>query len=327
MKICVVKLSALGDIIHSMVVLQFIKKKYPDVVIDWVVEDSFKGILEDNPHINKIITVNLKSIKKNKLAFFSQIKLIRKYKKNNYDFVIDAQGLLKSAIVAKLITRKEIFGFSKNSIREGIASFFYTKTSDIAYDKNVIDRNVKLFNDSMNMQITHKDVMNKQAFLYSKVNEIKKIDIIFVLGASKENKIYPKEKFVEVANLLVDYDIEVIWANKYENEAAKYLFEHCDNVNICEKMSLDQLKNKIIQASLVIGGDTGPTHMAWALNIASITIFGNTPDYRNTYITDINKVIKSDTEVNALRLDKNDFSIKNIDPKKISQLAYEILNR
>mgnify|MGYP003756169025 CR=1 FL=1 len=64
MKLCVVKLSAMGDIIHAMVVLQFIKKQRPDIQIDWVVENGFKGILENNPHIDNIFPVNLKSIKK-----------------------------------------------------------------------------------------------------------------------------------------------------------------------------------------------------------------------------------------------------------------------
>ena len=66
--------------------------------------------------------------------------------------------------------------------------------------------------------------------------------------------------------------------------------------------------------------------MAWALNVPSITIFGNTPADRNTYITPINKIIKSNTLVNPLKLDKNDFSIRNIDPQSIINLAKELLN-
>jgi heptosyltransferase-1 len=67
--------------------------------------------------------------------------------------------------------------------------------------------------------------------------------------------------------------------------------------------------------------------MAWGLNIPSITIFGNTPHTRNTYITPINKVIKSKSIVDPLKLDKNDFSIKDIDPQDIVTLALELLNK
>lgn len=327
MKICIVKLSALGDIIHSMVVLQFIKQKYPTSTIDWVVESAFKDILKNNPHVDNVITVNLKSIKKNKLKIFSEIKNIRKLSKNNYDIVIDAQGLLKSAIVSKLISGKVTAGFSKDSIREGIASLLYTKTADIAYDKNVIDRNVTLINQSLDMQISKDDILSKKPFLFSGFSNSGKTDILLVLGASRENKIYPKEKFAELAELLKEYKIEAIWANEYEKDAADYIASKCSNVTTCDKMSLDKLKDKISNSTLLIGGDTGPTHMAWGLNVASITIFGNTPEYRNTYITQINKVVKSDSKVNALKLDKNDFSIRDIDTNEIVVLARELLGR
>ena len=67
MRIAIVKLSAIGDIIHTMVVLQFIKQKYPHFIIDWFVEDSLKGILENNPHINQIQTIRLREAKKKNL--------------------------------------------------------------------------------------------------------------------------------------------------------------------------------------------------------------------------------------------------------------------
>jgi len=116
MKLAIIKLSAMGDIIHAMVALQYIKKHKPDIVIDWFVEKAFSQVLEYNPHIDNIIEVHLKKIKKDKLSIFSEIKELISYKNNNYDLVIDAQGLLKSAIVAKIIG-KNVAGFSKDSIR------------------------------------------------------------------------------------------------------------------------------------------------------------------------------------------------------------------
>jgi len=97
MKIAIVKLSALGDIVHSMIVLQFIKKQYPKSEVDWFVEKRFKGILENNPHINQIQQINLKSAKESK-SFFLFWKELRKIRKlGKYDLVIDMQGLIKSA--------------------------------------------------------------------------------------------------------------------------------------------------------------------------------------------------------------------------------------
>jgi len=87
---------------------------------------------------------------------------------------------------------------------------------------------------------------------------------------------------------------------------------------------LNSLKTIIKDSSFVIGADTGPTHIAWAMNVASITIFGNTPEYRNTYITKINKVITSSSKVDALKLDKKDFSINEIDENEIYKLYKQI---
>jgi heptosyltransferase-1 len=329
MKICIVKLSAMGDIIHAMVALQFIKKKYPHYQIDWIVEKSFKDILEHNPDINNILTINLKKIKKNKLKIFEQIKNLKRYSKNNYDIIIDAQGLIKSAIISKLLSslKTKIYGFDKYSIREKLASLFYTKTVNIAYEKNVIDRNIILILQSLNLDILRDNILNKKPFLYSSLSERKKEkeNILFIIGASKINKIYPKERFKKLASLLNKYQIEVIWANNFEENIANYLIKNCSNIKKSKKLNLNELKLKVKNASLVIGADTGPTHMAWALNIPSITISGNTPSNRNTYITNINKVIKSSSKVNPLKIDYNDFSINDIKQNDIFILAKEFL--
>jgi heptosyltransferase-1 len=329
-KICIVKLSAMGDIIHAMIALQFIKKKFPNSKIDWVVEDSFKGVLENHPDINTILPVNLKSIKINKLEIFKQIKLLKKYKKNNYDVIIDAQGLLKSAIVSKILKNKEInskiIGFEKDSTREGIASFFYDKKISIGYEENVIDRNIEVLCKSIEVDVLKEDILNKQKILFSKKsNELVENKVIFIVGASKENKIYPKEHFLEIAHLLYE-EVLVVWGNEEEHSIAQWLSSQSNFIKTAPKGNLDDLKNNISKAKLVIGADTGPTHMAWALNVPSITIFGNTPEYRNTYVTSINKVIKSNSKVNPLKLDKNDFTIRNIKPKDIAKIAQGLLS-
>ena len=329
-KICIVKLSAMGDIIHAMVALQFIKKNLPNVQIDWIVEESFRGVLDNNPDINTILPVNLKSIKTNKMKIFSQIKLLRHYAKNNYDVVIDAQGLLKSAIVSKIlggrIVGSFIVGFDKDSIREGLASFFYDRTVFIGYEKNVIDRNIKVLCKTLDIIVDKEEILNKKPFLYnnSKLENNLSDSIIFVVGASKENKIYPKEKFLEIVKKL-NQKVLVVWGNDIEYTTALWLSEQSNLVTLDSRGNLEDLKLKIQNSKLVIGGDTGPTHMAWALNIPSITIFGNTPEYRNTYITNINKVIQSESVVDPLKIDKNDFSIRDIKIDDIVKLAKELL--
>jgi len=329
-KIAIIKLSAMGDIIHSMVALQFIKKVYPNLKIDWFVEDAFSGILENNPHINKIIKLNLKSIKKSKRNIFSQISLIKSFQKENYDLIIDAQGLLKSSIVARILG-KNIAGFCKNSTREKIASIFYTKKISIAYDKNVIDRNCYLFSKALNIEILQEDILNKKPFLFFK-NENREIynflsekkkNILLVIGASWQSKMYSKEKFAKIVRSM-DENFLIVWGSEEEKNIALFI-EKNSKARSLPKIDLNSLKAIVSKADLVIGNDTGPTHMAWALNIPSITIFGNTPWYRNTYTTTINKTINSSSKVDPLKLDKEDFSIKEIEEEKIIKIAKELL--
>lgn len=328
MKIAIVKLSAMGDIVHAMVALQYMKKVKPLLHIDWIVEEGFAGLLEGNPDIDNILPVNLKAIKKNKMAFFTEIKRIKAYAKNNYDLVIDAQGLVKSAMTAKLLGKK-VVGFSKNSIREGLASYFYTETIEIPYEKNAIERNVKVLCEPLDIEVNREDILQKERFLYFSNDESSKKEngdyVLFIVGASVPNKMYPKEKFLALAQDMNE-NIVAVWGNEVEKEIAAYLAKNTENVTIAPKLTLNALKSTIAHATLVIGGDTGPTHMAWGLNVPSITLFGNTPSERNTYITDINKVIFSETKVDALRLDKSDFSIREIDPGEIASMAKEMLN-
>ncbi len=324
MKICIIKLSAMGDIVHLMATLQFIKKHIPNCSIDWVVESSFGAILEKNSDIDNILLVNLKSIKKDKLSIFKQIKILQTYRKNNYDLVIDAQGLIKSAIVSRIIATKDIIGFDKHSIRESLASLFYTKTVNIGYDQNVIKRNCEVVSSYLGFEITKEDILNKKPFLFYDNYEDLQIDILVVLGASRANKIYPKEKFLEVINRFKDKKIYTIWANQQEKESAKYLSDN-SHIKVLDKMDLDKLKYVISKSKIVIGGDTGPVHIAWGLNIPSITIFGNTPWERNTYITPINQIINSNSVVDPLRLDYSDFSIQDIESDEIVAKIKEMM--
>ena len=331
MKVAIVKLSAMGDIIHAMVALQYIKQVRPNIQIDWIVEQGFAQVLENNPHIDNILPINLKSIKDNKLALFSEIKRIKAYAQNSYDLVIDAQGLLKSAITSKILGTNRA-GFSKESIREGVASYFYNKQVEIAYSANTIDRNAKVMSEPLGIKITSEMIINKEPFLFYRDDNIvldkylstEKKNIIFVIGSTWESRNYPKEKFVEVANHLKE-NVLIAWGGEEDRQRAKWIEEHSKYAKALPKINLNTLKTVIGKSDLLIGNDTGPTHMAWGLNIPSITIFGPTPINR-VYQTPINKTIKSKSEVDHYKLDKNDFSIRKIPSHRVILMAKGLLN-
>jgi len=329
MKIAIVKLSAMGDIIHAMVALQFIKKSNPSIQIDWIVEKGFVKVLEGNPHIDNLLPVNLKAIKKDKKQFFTQTDIVKEYAKNNYDLVIDAQGLLKSAIVAKLLGKNRA-GFSKTSIREGIASYFYTHKVDIAYDANTIDRNVKVLSEPLGLEVTPQMIVDKEAFLFYEDDDIltylreDKKNIVFIIGSTWTSRNYPKEKFAQIADALEE-NVLIAWGSATEKEDAEWISRQSKYAKVLPQINLNALKAIIGKSNLLIGNDTGPTHMAWGLNVPSITIFGPTPTNR-VYETPINKVITSSSEVNHYKLNKNDFSIQEIESDNVIVMAKELLD-
>ena len=330
MKIAIVKLSALGDIIHAMVVLQFIKQHYPKAQIDWVVESGFRAILENNPDIHQIHSVNLKQAKvqKSLRLLIRELRQLRKLPK--YDVVIDMQGLIKSALVARLIPSERTFGFDKASLREPFAAHFYTHTCHKDYADNVIERNAFVISSALNIEITRQDLLNKQAFLHS-ISQLSdsplsavKPNVILVPGASFTSKIYPVEQYAQLTQQL-DVNFIITWGNEQEKVMAVEIQNLSPEVKITQQLSLDALKSLIAQADLVIGGDTGPTHMAWASNIASITLFGATPAQRNTYATPINQTLASNSTVNAYKIDKHNLSIKEIQVDDIVKMTKELL--
>lgn len=116
----------------------------------------------------------------------------------------------------------------------------------------------------------------------------------------------------------------IAWGNEKEKTDAQFICDHT-NATMLPKMSLNELKTIVQNSQLVIGADSGPTHMAWALGRPSITIFGPTPSERNTVTTAINLTIDCEKAINARDINKHDFCIQQIDPLKIIALAKELL--
>lgn len=332
MRIAIVRLSALGDIINSALILQFIKKAYPDAKIEWICEEAFAPIIANHPLLEKVHTVSIKRAKKTKSLslLFQTISTLRSL--GEFDTIIDLQGLLKSAIVSRFIG-KNVYGFDKDSIREGLASKLYASHANIAYEENSIWRTVVLTSKALNIPLTQEMLEEKRpALFYEAEDNITKgllsteqKNIGFVIGASWPSKTYPKEHFVSLANAL-NVNIILIWGSPNEKEDALFIKTNTKNTQVSPKLSLVQLTALIDSLDLVIGNDTGPTHIAWAMNRPSITLFGPTPASKMMWQGAKHIAIESDSPVNPLKLNRSDMSIKTIAFEDIAQKAKELLS-
>ena len=323
--IAIVRLSALGDIVNAAIVLQFIKQKHPQVKVEWITEEVFAPLLGELIGLDKVHSVNLKKLKKEK-----SLQLLKKSIKElqsfgNYDLIVDMQGLIKSAIVSKILG-KNTHGFDKNSTRESVAALLYKSSSNISYESGVVDRNCFVVSDALGFTIDDTMILNKKPIFKTSKEftlDTSSKNIAFVIGASWPSKIYPKELVKKVCNDLKENTF-IIWGNDEEKERAEWICENSRYAKVAPKLSLAQLVSYISSMDLVIGNDTGPTHMAWAQNISSITLFGPTTT-RMIYETPINIGVKSPSKVNILKINKNDFSIKEIKVEEVTQKAKELL--
>ncbi|MFA4717945.1 lipopolysaccharide heptosyltransferase I [Helicobacter pylori] len=332
MKIAIVRLSALGDIIVSAVFLAAIKECLPNAQIEWFVDERFGAILERSPYIDKLHPIALKSALTtfNPLKIFKLFKSLRAYE---YDIIIDMQGLVKSALITQTLKAPKKVGFDYASAREGLSAFFYSQKVSIAYDEPILKRNFTLLSHALNLpkkEISQSLSSRFKVFSYQdspKINALNlnenKPKILFVLETSKANKTYPTERFKDLALMLENFQICLLWHADEDKAATLYhsLKNQCDTL-LLPKLTLNEVKALLFKMDLIIGGDTGITHLAWALQKASITLYGNTPMERFKLESPINVSLTGNSNANY---HKKDFSIQNIEPKKIKECVLNLL--
>ncbi|UOS68567.1 lipopolysaccharide heptosyltransferase I [Helicobacter pylori] len=332
MKIAIVRLSALGDIIVSAVFLALIKERFTNAQIEWFVDERFSAILEHSPYIDKLHPIALKSTLTtfNPLKIFKLFKSLRAYE---YDIVVDMQGLIKSALITQMLKAPKKVGFDYASAREGLSAFFYSQKVSIAYNEPVLKRNFTLLSHALNLpkkEISEGLSSRSKVFSYQDSPKIdalnlnkNKLKILFVLETSKINKTYPIERFKELALALENFQICLLWHADENKATALYgALKNQRDVLLLPKLTLNEVKALLFKMDLIIGGDTGITHLAWALQKPSITLYGNTPMERFKLESPINVSLTGNSNANY---HKKDFSIQNIDPKKIKECVLNIL--
>ncbi|BAJ54883.1 lipopolysaccharide heptosyltransferase I [Helicobacter pylori] len=332
MKIAIVRLSALGDIIVSAVFLTLIKEHFTNAQIEWFVDERFGTILEHSPYIDELHPIALKSTLTtfNPLKIFKLFKSLRAYE---YDIVIDMQGLIKSALITQMLKAPKKVGFDYASAREGLSAFFYSQKVSIAYNEPVLKRNFTLLSHALNLpkkEISESLSSRSKVFSYQDSPKIDALNlnknkpkILFVLETSKINKTYPIERFKELALALENFQICLLWHADEDKANALYgALKNQRDVLLLPKLTLNEVKALLFKMDLIIGGDTGITHLAWALQKPSITLYGNTPMERFKLESPINVSLTGNSNANY---HKKDFSIQNIEPKKIKECVLNIL--
>ena len=310
-------------------VIQFIRKHIANAHISWFCDARFEQIARLLAGVDEVVALPLKDKK-----FLKSFEILRQ-KKGQFDIIIDLQGLLKSALVSRSLG-KNIFGFDRFSAKEGLASIFYTHKYSCNYDKNIILRNLELCAFALNFSFDEKEILTKEpCFLKSSripnensripsdesriPNENSRIPnrkILIAPFASESSKCYAH--FASVIKGAKEFaQCFLVAGSEPEREKAAKLAS--SGATLLAPLDLAQILEFMDTCDLIIGNDSGITHLAWAQNYATITLFGNRSGARNAFATPKNLIIQATPkhEIDAFHIDKSDFCINDIDPAQI----------
>ena len=276
MRVLVVKTSSMGDVIHTLPAIEDATKAIPGIKFDWLIEEGFQEIPAWHDSVDKVIPIGLRRWRKSwpKAFLSSEIKLfLKRLRENKYDVVIDAQGLIKSAVPAKF-TKGILCGFDKSSAREGMAARFYDRKFAVDKSLHAIERVRRLF--ALSLGYEYQNILPSVKLNLNAGLEEKK-GFLFLHGTTWPSKHWPDESWLELGKLLKEKceAIYLPWATGQEKDRAEWLGKEL-NISVLPKLSLTEIAELMLKAKAVVGVDTGLTHLAALLDVRSIGIYGST---------------------------------------------------
>ena len=281
MKVCVIKTSSMGDVIHTLPALTDAQKAIPSLSIDWVVEENFAEIPRWHSAVNRVIPIALRRWRKSPFSIQTRNEW-KNYRTllqaENYDAVIDAQGLIKSALFATHFAQGVKHGYDRQSIREPLASFFYDKKYAISYQQHAVERIRQLFAQSLGYELpqVQGDYGIARHFLHQ---TSEKNYVVFIHSTTRADKHWEEsewKKLIEKITALSDCEIHLPWGNEQEKARAERLTQAHSNVIVLPKLTLTELAKQLANAKAVVSVDTGLAHLTAALDKPNITLYGAT---------------------------------------------------
>jgi len=280
MRVLIVKTSSMGDIIHALPALTDAKRARPELEFDWVVEHGFAEIPTWHPAVNRVIPIAFRRWRKHPLktllqgewrAFKQQIQLER------YDLIVDAQGLLKSAFIA-LQAKGPRAGLDFSSAREKWASLFYQQKHTVVFEQHAVTRVRQLFAKVFNypLPVTTADYGLQRPVTNSPEN--KQPYVMLLHGTTWDTKHWPQASWQQLAKRLATagYQVLVTWGNEKEKRNAEAIANCCVTAKVLPKQSLSQLASVLANAAAAVAVDTGLGHLAAALSVPTISLYGAT---------------------------------------------------
>ena len=276
MRVLLIKMSSLGDVIHTFPALT--DAAAAGIRIDWVVEEAYADIAALHPAVDQVIPIAWRRWRRSLLAPLtgrhSRQQLggfVARLRSKRYDLVLDAQGLIKSGVVAALARGERKVGLAAASARESMAAAFYQQRVSVPWQQHAIDRLRQLFAAALAYPVT------PSLEFGLRVNAAPQAVCVLLHGSTWPSKLWPESMWIALAQRAAAHGLRVAlpWGDEGERDRAKRIAAAVGG-EVWERASLGITTQRLSQAALVIGVDSGLSHLSAALGVPTLVVYGST---------------------------------------------------
>lgn len=280
-RLLMIKTTSLGDVIHNLPAITDIKAMFPGMEIDWVVEESFADIPRLHPSVSEVITVAVRRWRKHlfQANTWQEIRdMRRQLRAHDYDYVIDTQGLLKSALIGWQ-ARGAYHGQDSASARESWAALLYQQRHPVARGQHAVARNRELAARALGYAIPSSPPDYRiHAVAPDAALGLPSRYIAGLHATSRDSKLWPENHWAQLGNALLGQGLALVlpWGNAIEEARAQRIASAVPGCVVLPRLSLTRLAAVIGSSHAAIGVDTGLVHLAAALNRPTVAIYTDT---------------------------------------------------
>jgi heptosyltransferase-1 len=276
-RVLFVKLSSLGDVVHHFPAVSDLRAHRPDIGIDWAVEEAYAPLVRLHPAVREVIGVGFRRLKASPLspsAWGTLSDTRRALRARPYDYIVDTQGLIKSAAVAR-VAKGPVFGFDRASARERAAARFYDVGLAVAKGLHAVERNRRLVGSVFGYVPAGPPDYGLGALPPPPAWVPQQDYVVALHASSRADKRWPRENWMALASRLASEGITVIYpgGNRQEREEAARLAAASPGAVAAPSMSLTDAAALLAHAVGVVGVDTGLTHLAVALGCPTVGLY------------------------------------------------------
>ncbi|HXN15584.1 MAG TPA: lipopolysaccharide heptosyltransferase I [Usitatibacter sp.] len=273
-----VKLSSLGDVVHHFPAVSDLRGERPEAHISWIVEEAYAALVKLHPAVREVISLNLRQLRGNVLHFSEWRRLRtaqRALRGRHWDFVIDTQGLLKSATVARLARGSAVFGFDRKSARERLAARAYDVGIRVSRELHAVERNRRLVAEVFGYRLQGEACYGLESPAAPPAWAPQRPYVVLLHAASRAAKRWPESHWRELGSWLTERGYAVVFpgGSTEERATAERLAAAIPGAMAAPAIGLDEAAALLAHAAAVAGLDTGLTHLALALGRPTVGIY------------------------------------------------------